>query len=84
MYIVKGEHYYMKIKQVLSNQDQEYILKALEAGLHAIKELKGEERIGYYNDEILKALHSQNELLFLQKLGRVLEEIEGELNEYVR
>ena len=74
----------MRVKQVLSKQDQEYILKALEAGLQAIKELKGEERIGYYNGEILKALHSQNELVFLQKLGVILEEIEGELNEYVR
>lgn len=74
----------MRVKQVLSKQDQEYILKALEAGLQAIKELKGKERIGYYNDEILKALHSQNELVFLQKLGVILEEIEGELNEYVR
>ena len=53
-------------------------------GLQAIKEYSGEERTEYYNNKLLKTLHATDELEFLKSLEEILEEIEGELNEYVR
>lgn len=81
IYIVKGEFI---MQQVLNNEQQDYILQALGMGLQAIKEYSGEERTEYYNNKLLKTLHATDELEFLKSLEEILEEIEGELNEYVR
>ena len=68
----------------ISQQDQEYILKALEMGLSAIKEYKGNDRLNYYDRVIREVMESTNELDFLKGLQGILEEIEGELNECVK
>ena len=68
----------------ISQQDQEYILKALEMGLSAIKEYKGKNRLNYYDKVIREVMKSTNELDFLKGLQGILEEIEGELNECVK
>ena len=68
----------------ISQQDQEYILKALEMGLSAIKEYKGKNRLNYYDKVIREVMESTNELDFLKGLQGILEEIEGELNECVK
>ena len=68
----------------ISQQDQEYILKALEMGLSAIKEYKGKNRLNYYDRVIREVMESTNELDFLRGLQGILEEIEGELNECVK
>lgn len=72
------------MKQALNSEQQDFILHALGMGLQAIKEYAGEERVGYYNDKILKTLRLTDELGFLKSLEKILVEIEGELNEYVR
>lgn len=68
----------------ISASDQEYILQALGMGLQAIKEYKGLKRLAYYDTNIRKVMELTNELEFLRGLQRVLEEIEGELNECVK
>jgi len=69
---------------VLTERDQQYILQALSLGLQAIKEHKGSKRVAYYDILIREVMKHTDELRFLLGLQRIMEAIEGELNECVK
>lgn len=69
---------------VLSDKDQEFIVTSIKLGLEALKACGGQEAVQKYIPKIESLLTISDELKFLHTLQEILEDMEEELNEYIR
>ena len=68
----------------LSEKDQEFIVTSIKLGLEALKAYGGQEAVQKYIPKIESLLTISDGLEFLHTLQEILEDMEEELNEYVR
>lgn len=69
---------------VLSDKDQEFIVTSIKLGLEAIKACGGQEAVQKYIPKIESLLTISDGVKFLHTLQEILEDMEEELNEYIR
>lgn len=69
---------------VLSDKDQEFIVTSIKLGLEALKACGGQEAVQKYIPKIESLLTISDGLKFLHTLHEILEDMEEELNEYIR
>lgn len=68
----------------LSEKDQEFIVTSIKLGLEAIKAYGGQEAVQKYTPKIESLLTISAGIKFLHALQEILEDMEAELNEYIR
>ena len=68
----------------LSEKDQEFIVTSIKLGLEALKAYGGQEAVQKYIPKIESLLTISDGVTFLHVLQEILEDMEEELNEYVR
>ena len=68
----------------LSEKDQEFIVTSIKLGLEALKACGGQEAVQKYIPKIESLLTISDGLEFLHTLQEILEDMEEELNEYIR
>lgn len=69
---------------VLSDKDQEFIVTSIKLGLEALKACGGQEAVQKYIPKIESLLTISDGVEFLHTLQEILEDMEEELNEYIR
>ena len=68
----------------LSDKDQEFIVTSIKLGLEALKAYGGQKAVQKYIPKIESLLTISDGIKFLHTLQEILEDMEEELNEYVR
>lgn len=68
----------------LSEKDQEFIVTSIKLGLEALKAYGGQEAVQKYIPKIESLLTISDGIKFLHTLQEILEDMEEELNEYIR
>lgn len=68
----------------LSEKDQEFIVTSIKLGLEALKAYGGQEAVQKYIPKIESLLTISGGVEFLHTLQEILEDMEEELNEYIR
>ena len=69
---------------VLSDKDQVFIVTSIKLGLEALKACGGQEAVQKYIPKIESLLTISDGVKFLHTLQEILEDMEEELNEYIR
>ena len=68
----------------LSDRDEDLILTSIKLGLEALKAYGGQEAVQKYIPKIESLLTISDGIKFLHTLQEILEDMEEELNEYIR
>ena len=68
----------------LSEKDQEFIVTSIKLGLEALKAYGGQEAVQKYIPKLESLLTISDGIKFLHTLQEILEDMEEELNEYIR
>ena len=68
----------------LSEKDQEFIVTSIKLGLEALNAYGGQEAVQKYIPKIESLLTISDGIEFLHILQEILEDMEEELNEYIR